>query len=63
MLVEQGMVNEEDSLKALADALGLKFVDLQSVEIDRALLAKFPTSAVFRHSVLPISRTNGKVRD
>ena len=37
VLVETGLVNEEDALKALADALGLKFVDLQSVEIDREL--------------------------
>jgi type II secretion system protein E len=62
VLVEQGAVSEEEALKALADLLGLKFVDLQTVEIDRSLLAKFPTSAVFRHAVLPISRTNGKVK-
>ena len=62
VLVEEGAITEEDSLKALAEALGLKFVELQSVEVDRTLLAKFPTSAVFRHTVLPISRSNGKVK-
>ena len=62
VLVETGLVNEEDALKALAEALGLKFVDLSSVEIDRELLGKFPTSAVFRHTILPIGRDNGKVR-
>ena len=62
VLVETGLVNEEDALKALADALGLKFVDLSSVEIDRELLGKFPTSAVFRHTILPLGRDNGKVR-
>jgi type II secretion system protein E len=62
VLVETGMVNEEDALKVLADALGLKFVDLTGVEIDRELLTKFPTSAVFRHTILPIGRDNGKVR-
>jgi general secretion pathway protein E/type IV pilus assembly protein PilB len=62
VLVETGLVNEEDALKTLADALGLKFVDLSSVEIDRELLAKFPTSAVFRHTILPLGRDNGKVR-
>jgi general secretion pathway protein E/type IV pilus assembly protein PilB len=61
-LVEMGIVNEEDSLKALAEALGLTFVELQTVEVDRALLARFPTSAVFRHAILPLSRQNGKVR-
>src|SRR5579863_4731171 len=45
VLVETGLVNEEDALKALADALGLTFVDLQHVEVDRSILSKFPTSA------------------
>ena len=62
VLVETGMVNEEDALKTLAEALGLKFVDLQGLEVDRELLAKFPTSAVFRHTILPLARDNGKVR-
>jgi type II secretion system protein E len=62
VLVETGMVNEDDALKTLADALGLKFLELQGVEIDRELLAKFPTSAVFRHTILPLGRDNGKVR-
>jgi type II secretion system protein E len=62
VLVETGLVNEEDALKTLADALGLKFVDLSSVEIDKELLGKFPTSAVFRHTILPLGRDNGKVR-
>ena len=63
VLVEQGLVNEEDALKALADALGLKFVDLSDGR-DRpgACWRKFPTSAVFRHTILPIGRDNGKVR-
>ena len=60
--MESGLVNEEDALKALADALGLTFVDLQGVEVDRELLSKFPTSAVFRHTILPLARENGKVR-
>jgi general secretion pathway protein E/type IV pilus assembly protein PilB len=62
VLVETGLVNEEDALKALAEALGLTFIDLQGVEVDRDVLAKFPTSAVFRHTILPLGRSNGKVR-
>jgi general secretion pathway protein E/type IV pilus assembly protein PilB len=61
-MVEMGLVSEEDALKALAEALGLSFVDLAGVEIDRAILARFPTSAVFRHTILPLGRQNGKVR-
>jgi type II secretion system protein E len=61
-LVEMGLVSEEDALKVLAEALGLSFVELQNVEIDRDLLGRFPTAAIFRHAILPISRQNGKVR-
>jgi len=62
VFVESGVVSEEEALKTLADALGMTFVDLQNVEIDHGLLAKFPTSAVFRHAILPLGRQNGKVR-
>ena len=59
--VELGFVSEEDALKAIADELGMRYVDLKDYPIDRELLAKFPTTAVFRHSLLPLSRRNGHV--
>jgi len=61
VVVELGYVSEEDALKAIADELGLRYVDLQTFEIDRELLAEFPTTAVFRHCLLPIARHNGHV--
>ena len=42
VLVEMGLVNEEDALKALADALGLTFVELQGLEIDRERAGPVP---------------------
>jgi general secretion pathway protein E/type IV pilus assembly protein PilB len=59
--VELGFVSEEDALKAIAEELGMRYVDLKNYPIDRELLARFPTTAVFRHSLLPLARRNGHV--
>lgn len=59
--VELGYISEEDSLKALADELGMSYVDLKGFEVDRELLANFPPAAVFRHGLLPMQRQNGHV--
>jgi general secretion pathway protein E/type IV pilus assembly protein PilB len=59
ILVDDGVLSEEDSLRMLAEALGQKFVRLDQVTIDPDLLLEFPPSAVFRHRLLPISRHDG----
>ena len=61
VLIEMGLVSEEDTLKALADELGMRYIDLQQFEINLELLAESPTTAIFRHSLLPLSRNNGRV--
>lgn len=61
-LVSLGIVSEEAVLKALADELGMKFVDLKQADIDQELLLQFPTTAVFRHALLPLGRQNGSVQ-
>ncbi len=59
--VEMGMLSEEDALKALAAELGMEYVDLKDYQVDRELLGSFPTSAIFRHSLLPLVQANGRV--
>ena len=61
VLVDLGMIRDEIVLPALADELGMRYVELQDHQIDRELLAEFPTTAVFRHSMLPLERDNGRV--
>ena len=61
VLVDLGIVDEDEALKAFADELGMPFVDVKHEQIDRDLLMQFPTTAVFRHSLLPLSRKNGSV--
>ena len=60
-LIELGLVSEEDALQAIATELGMRYVDLQECAVDPALLGKFPTSAIFRHELLPLARENGYV--
>lgn len=59
--IEMGLVNEEDSLRAMATEFGMQYVDLKEIEVDTDLLNKFPTTAIFRHTILPLYRNNGRV--
>lgn len=61
ILVEAGHLREEDALMALADDLGMHYVDLKNCEVDTKLLAQFPTTPIFRYEVLPLGLTNGRV--
>ncbi len=60
-LIELGLVKEDDVLRAFAEELGMEFVDVKQWNVDRELLAEFPTRAIFRHSVLPLQKRNGRV--
>ena len=55
-LVANGVIAEDAVLKAFAEELGMKYVDLKQTGIDKELLLQFPTNAVFRHALLPLSR-------
>jgi len=61
VVVEMGFVAEDDLLKAIADEFGLRYVDLTGFEVDRDLLAKFPTTPMYRHGLLPLAHQNGHV--
>ena len=61
VLIKLGYVSEDDALKAFADELGMRYVELKDFQIDRELLSQFPTSAVFRHALLPLERDNGRI--
>jgi general secretion pathway protein E len=62
ILVDMGACREEDALKVLADELGMEFIDLKNFKVDVALVSRFPTTAIFRHEVLPLDAPNGRVR-
>ncbi len=57
--VQLGFVTEEAALKALADEVGLAFVDLVDAEVDLELLKDFPSRFIHRESLFPVHRNNG----
>tara|TARA_R110002072_G_scaffold303069_1_gene492598 strand:+ start:91904 stop:93586 length:1683 start_codon:yes stop_codon:yes gene_type:complete len=60
-VIEMGLLTEEQTLRAFADELGMKYVELKNFTIDPELLNLFPTSTIYRHSLLPLRRENGRV--
>ena len=57
--VDLGLVKEEVALKALADAVGLEFIDLAETPVDLTLLPSFPARFIHRQSLFPVRRHNG----
>ena len=60
-LIRMGLVTEDAVLRTLSTEFGMAYVDLKDIEVDVELLSLFPTSAIFRHSLLPLYRENGNV--
>mgnify|MGYP002639826254 FL=1 len=60
-VIEMGLLTEEQTLRAFAEELGMRYVELKDFEIDPELLNLFPTSTIYRHSLLPLRRENGRV--
>lgn len=61
LVIERGLIHEEDLLKLLAEELGLQYVDIKQQPIETELLRKFSTSSIFRHTILPYTQQNGSV--
>lgn len=61
VVVDMGLASEEKTLRALSEEFGIRYVDLKEVTVDDELLREFPTTAIFRHSILPLHRNNGRV--
>ena len=49
-----GYDDESDALKALAEEVGLEYVDLRETDIDPEALAGFPQKLIYRQSLFPI---------
>lgn len=62
LLIEMGVIREDETLQLLAEELGMEFKDLKEFEVDRDLLDSFPTTAIFRHEAVPLLQENGQVQ-
>ncbi len=59
--VSMGLVTEEATLRALAEEMGLEYVDLTETEIDLSVLSGFPQRLIHRHTIFPLRRDNGSL--
>ena len=61
-VVELGLATEETLLRAFAEELGLRYVELRDAQIDLAVLNQFPPRDIFRHTIMPLGRRNGSIQ-
>lgn len=62
LVVELGFSREDNFLKALAGAMNVPYLRPGDIAIDKAVLEKLPTKAVFQYNVMPIALENGALR-
>lgn len=60
-VIEMGLASEDQVLQALAAELGMRYVELAEIAVDKKLLERFPAREIFRHTLFPLSRRNGSV--
>lgn len=56
-----GFLSEGDALRAVADELGMDFVDLAETQLDLGLLQSFPQKLIHRELLFPLRRENGSL--
>src|SRR5918994_800887 len=61
VLIDLGMIKEADLVRALAEQVGLEFVDLTDIQIDPASTALLPEALARRYRALPIGERDGKL--
>ncbi len=61
VLVDQGLLTEGQLVAALAEQIGLGFVDLAEASVDATAVAKVPAAICQRYTVLPIGFEDGKL--
>jgi type IV pilus assembly protein PilB len=61
VLVEQGVLTESQLVAALAQQIGLPFVDLSDFPVDGAAIASVPPAVCRRYNALPIAYEDGKL--
>jgi len=59
--VTLGYVAERDALQALAEEVGLDYVDLRETDVDLEALVGFPQKLIYRQSLFPIGFKDGSI--
>jgi type IV pilus assembly protein PilB len=61
VLIDLGMIKESDLVRALAEQVGLEFVDLADFPIDSVATSLLPEALARRYKALPIGERDGKL--
>jgi len=61
VLIDLGMIKESDLVRALAEQVGLEFVDLAEFPIDSMATSLLPEALARRYKALPIGEREGKL--
>ena len=61
VLVDQGVLSESQLVAALAQQVGLPFVDLSEYSVDGSAIGRVPGPVCRRHSAIPIGFEDGKL--
>src|SRR5213594_440181 len=61
VLIDLGLIKESDLVRALAEQVGLEFVDLADYPIDAAVTGLLPDTLARRYRALPIGERDGKL--
>ena len=61
VLVERGFLTESQLVAALAEQIGLRFIDLGDFPVDGAALARVPAALCRRYNALPVGFEDGKL--
>jgi len=62
VVVGQGYAKEEVFLEKLAEIMGIPYARVGEKPIDKDILTKLPTKAVFQYNVIPLGMENGVLR-
>jgi type IV pilus assembly protein PilB len=61
VLVDRGILSESQLVAALAQQIGLRFVDLTEFPVDGSAVASVPEAVCRRHTALPIAYEDGRL--
>src|SRR2546428_4747833 len=61
VLIDFGMIRESDLVRALAEQVGLEFVDLNEYQIDPSATTLLPEALARRYRAIPIGDRDGKL--
>ena len=61
VLIDLGMIKESDLVRALAEQVGLEFVDLSDFQIDTIAASLLPDALARRYRALPIGERDGRL--